>query len=208
MKHILTILTLCGSLSIVCCQPRTQPVAPVPKPAGLTASDQSFLDSLQRDTFRYFWETANSENGLVPDRAPTPSFSSVAAVGFGLTSYLVGVERGYVTRQQAADRTVRTLRFFASAPQSEKATGVAGYKGFFYHFLDMKTGERFRQVELSTIDTALLLGGILSAQSYFDQNTPVETEIRQLAEQIYARVDWTWIQGRNGPESKPFVSMG
>ncbi|WP_077921762.1 glucoamylase family protein [Spirosoma sp. 209] len=208
MKHILTILTLCGSLSIVCCQPRTQAVAPVPKPAGLTASDQSFLDSLQRDTFRYFWETANPENGLVPDRAPTPSFSSVAAVGFGLTSYLVGVERGYVTRQQAADRTVRTLRFFASAPQSEKATGVAGYKGFFYHFLDMKTGERFRQVELSTIDTALLLGGILSAQSYFDQNTPVETEIRQLAEQIYARVDWTWIQGRNGPASKPFVSMG
>jgi len=208
MKHILTILTLCGSLSIVCCQPRTQPVAPVPKPAGLTASDQSFLDSLQRDTFRYFWETANPENGLVPDRAPTPSFSSVAAVGFGLTSYLVGVERGYVTRQQAADRTVRTLRFFASAPQSEKATGVAGYKGFFYHFLDMKTGERFRQVELSTIDTALLLGGILSAQSYFDQNTPVEAEIRQLAEQIYARVDWTWIQGRNGPASKPFVSMG
>ncbi|RYC69940.1 glucoamylase family protein [Spirosoma sordidisoli] len=208
MKHILTILTLCGSLSIVCCQPRTQAVAPVPKPAGLTASDQSFLDSLQRDTFRYFWETANPENGLVPDRAPTPSFSSVAAVGFGLTSYLVGVERGYVTRQQAADRTVRTLRFFASAPQSEKATGVAGYKGFFYHFLDMKTGERFRQVELSTIDTALLLGGILSAQSYFDQNTPVETEIRQLAEQIYARVDWTWIQGKNGPASRPFVSMG
>ncbi|MBC3784148.1 glucoamylase family protein [Spirosoma utsteinense] len=202
MKQVLVIALLCGSLSIVCCQPRNTPPAVTPGPV-LAASDQSFLDSLQRDTFRYFWDTANPANGLIPDRAPSPSFSSIAAVGFGLTAYLVGVERGYVTRQQAADRTLRTLRFFATAPQSEQASGVAGYKGFFYHFLDMKTGERFKQVELSTIDTALLLGGILSAQSYFDQNTPAETEIRQLADQIYGRVDWTWIQAR-----RPFVSMG
>lgn len=168
-----------------------------------SAADNRFLDSLEHDTFLFFWETANPENGLIPDRAPSPSFSSIAAVGFGLTSYLVGVERGYITREQAANRTLSTLRFFAQAPQSDKATGVAGYKGFFYHFLDMKTGERFKQVELSTIDTALLLGGILSAQSYFDKNTPQETEIRQLADQIYQRVDWTWIQN-----NKPFVSMG
>ncbi|MBD2703699.1 Tat pathway signal protein [Spirosoma sp. BT702] len=174
-----------------------------PKPYTLTKTDNTFLDSLQRDTFRFFWETTNPENGLVPDRAPRTGFASIAAVGFGLTSYLVGVERSYITRQQAAERTVKTLRFFAKAPQSDKATNVTGYQGFFYHFLDMKTGERFKQVELSTIDTALLLGGILSAQTYFDKNTPVETEIRQLAEQIYKRVDWTWIQPR-----KPFVSMG
>ena len=174
-----------------------------PRPYTFTKADNAFLDSLQHDTFRFFWETANPANGLVPDRGPTPAFASIAAVGFGLTAYLVGVERGYITRAQAADRTVKTLRFFAKAPQSEKATGVTGYKGFFYHFLDMKTGERFKQVELSTIDTALLLGGILSAQSYFDKNTPIETEIRKLAEQIYGRVDWTWIQAR-----RPFVSMG
>ncbi|GAB3978505.1 glucoamylase family protein [Spirosoma terrae] len=168
-----------------------------------SAAENRFLDSLEHDTFLFFWETANPENGLIPDRAPSPSFSSIAAVGFGLTSYLVGVERGYITREQAANRTLSTLRFFAQAPQSDKATGVAGYKGFFYHFLDMKTGERFKQVELSTIDTALLLGGILSAQSYFDKNTPQETEIRQLADQIYKRVDWMWIQN-----NKPFVSMG
>lgn len=161
------------------------------------------MDSLQRDTFRYFWETTNPANGLVPDRAPTPSFASIAAVGFGLTAYLVGVERGYITRAQAAERTLNTLRFFANTPQSDKATGVAGYKGFFYHFLDMKTGERFKQVELSTIDTALLLGGVLSAQTYFDHNTPAENEIRQLAETIYTRADWTWFQAR-----QPFVSMG
>ncbi|QDK77669.1 Tat pathway signal protein [Spirosoma sp. KCTC 42546] len=172
-------------------------------PYRLTATDNAFLDSLEHDTFRYFWDTTNPENGLIPDRAPTPSFASIAAVGFGLTSYLVGVERGYITRAQAAERTLKTLRFFAKAPQSDKATGVTGYKGFFYHFLDMKTGERFKQVELSTIDTALLLGGILSSQTYFDKNTPVEIEIRQLAEQIYGRVDWTWIQAR-----PPFVSMG
>jgi hypothetical protein len=168
-----------------------------------TSADNRFLDSLEYDTFRYFWETANPANGLIPDRAPTPSFSSIAAVGFGLTSYLIGVERGYITRTQAADRTLKTLRFFANAPQSEKATGVSGYKGFFYHFLDMKTGERFKQVELSTIDTALLLGGILSVQTYFNKNTSVETEIRKLADQIYGRVDWTWFQ-----HNKPFVSMG
>ncbi|MVM40570.1 Tat pathway signal protein [Spirosoma sp. HMF3257] len=174
------------------------------KPAyRFTAADNAFLDSLEHDTFRYFWNTTNPANGLIPDRAPTNSFASIAAVGFGLTSYLVGVERGYISRTQAADRTLKTLRFFAKAPQSDKATGVSGYKGFFYHFLDMKTGERFKQVELSTIDTALLLGGILSSQTYFDKNIPVETEIRQLAEQIYERVDWTWIQAR-----PPFVSMG
>lgn len=190
-----TLLFFFFTLGIACAQP---------KPSyTLTRTDNAFLDSLQHDTFRYFWETTNPENGLVPDRAPRISFASIAAVGFGLTSYLVGVERSYITRTQAAERTLKTLRFFANAPQSEKAANVAGYKGFFYHFLDMKTGERFKQVELSTIDTALLLGGILSAQSYFDKNTPVETEIRQLAEQIYRRVDWTWIQPRT-----PRVAMG
>ncbi|MBO0936160.1 Tat pathway signal protein [Fibrella sp. HMF5335] len=191
----------------VSCQPNAQPQPAVtvtsPATYSATAADNAFLDSLQRDTFRYFWETANEQNGLVPDRAPTPSFCSIAAVGFGLTTYLVGVERGYITRAQAADRTLATLRFFANAPQSERATGIAGYKGFFYHFLDMKTGERFKQVELSTIDTALLLGGILSAQAYFDQNTPAETEIRTLAETIYGRADWTFFQKRS-----PLVAMG
>ncbi|MBN8824736.1 MULTISPECIES: glucoamylase family protein [unclassified Spirosoma] len=174
-----------------------------PRPYPFTTADNAFLDSLERDTFRYFWNTTNAENGLVPDRAPTRSFASIAAVGFGLSSYLVGVERGYITRTQATERTLSTLRFFANAPQSDKATGVTGYKGFFYHFLDMKTGERFKEVELSTIDTALLLGGILSCQTYFDKNTPIEAEIRQLADQIYSRVDWTWIQNH-----KPYVSMG
>ncbi len=206
MRPLSLSLLLAVSIATTSCQTKSesgQSKAESPVAFKMTSADSTFLDSLQRDTFRYFWETSNTENGLVPDRAPTPSFASIAAVGFGLTAYLVGVERGYITRAQAADRTVRTLRFFANAPQAEKATGVSGYKGFFYHFLDMKTGERFKQVELSTIDTALLLAGILSSQTYFDQNTAAEKEIRRLADEIYGRVDWTWFQAR-----KPFISMG
>lgn len=162
-----------------------------------------FLDSLQRDTFQYFWALGDNPNGLIPDRHPTPSFASIAATGFGLTAYLVGVERGYISRQQAAERTIKTLRFFDSAPQSASEKAVTGHRGFFYHFLDMKTGHRFKQVELSTIDTALLLAGMLSSQSYFNQNTAAEKEIRMLVDRIYRRVDWQWMQAR-----KPLVSMG
>src|SRR5215468_5220335 len=101
-----------------------------------------FLIELEERTFRFFWETANPDNGLIPDRYPTPSFSSIAAVGFGLTAYPIGVERGYVTREAARQRVLATLRFLHDAPQGPSVSGVAGYKGFFYHFLDMKTGLR------------------------------------------------------------------
>src|SRR5689334_19064710 len=128
----------------------TGPVAYQPTPA-----EQAFLDTLSRRTFDWFWDTTNPTNGLVPDRWPTKSFSSVAAVGFALTAYPIGIERGWVTRDQARDRTLATLRFLWNAPQGPATTGVSGYKGFFYHFLDMETGLRFERVELSTIDTAL-----------------------------------------------------
>jgi hypothetical protein len=169
----------------------------------MPASADEVLDELQERTFRFFWETTNSKNGLVPDRYPTPSFSSIAAVGFGLTAYGIGVERGYLTREAARDRVLATLRFFRTAPQGPEARGVTGYKGFFYHFLDMQSGERFAQTELSTVDTTLLLGGVLFAQSYFDRSDPEETEIRQLAEEIYRAVDWPWAQAR-----PPAISMG
>ncbi|GAB3258741.1 glucoamylase family protein [Larkinella harenae] len=167
------------------------------------ATSKRFLDSLQRETFHYFWDLGNNPHGLIPDRYPTPSFASIAATGFGLTAYLIGVERGYITRQQAAERTLKTLRFFHNAPQSTSEKGSTGYRGFFYHFLDMKTGHRYKQVELSSIDTALLLAGMLSSQSYFNQNTAVEKEIRTLADRIYRRVDWKWMQTR-----KPLLAMG
>src|SRR5205807_8183434 len=111
--------------------------AAMPRPAGRVFDP--FLADLEERTFRFFWETANPENGLVPDRYPTPSYSSIAAVGFGLTAYPIGVERGYITREAARLRVLATLRFLRDAPQGDSARGAAGYKGFFYHFLDMKT---------------------------------------------------------------------
>lgn len=172
--------------------------------AGVTpAAAEQFLDDLQERTFRFFWETTNPRNGLVPDRHPTPSFSSIAAVGFGLTAYPIGVERGYVTREAARQRTLTTLRFFHDAPQGPAARGMTGYKGFFYHFLDMQTGERFQENELSTVDTALFLAGALFAQSYFDGAHPEEVEIRKLAEELYRRADWRWTQVRS-----PTIVMG
>jgi len=116
---------------------------------------------IEKRTFQWFWDTVNRENGLVPDRWPTPSFCSIAAVGFALPAYAIGTERGWCSRAEARDLTLTTLRFFWNAPQGPDATGTAGYKGFFYHFLDMETGERFKEVELSSVDTTLLFLGVL-----------------------------------------------
>jgi hypothetical protein len=172
-----------------------------PSRTTFSAADAALLDSVQRRTFDFFWERTNPVNGLTPDRWPTPSFSSIAAVGFALTAYPIGVERGWITRDQAADRTLATLRFFWTAPQGPAARGMAGHKGFFYHFLDMNSGERFETVELSTIDTSLLLAGALFCQSYFDGSSGKETAIRAIADSLYRRVEWTWIQ-----PNKPLVN--
>src|SRR5258705_5847118 len=170
---------------------------------GVAPDTAAFLDTLQHRTFNFFWDLTPPGNGLTPDRAPTPSFSSIAAVGFALTAYPIGVEHGWVTRADAAARTLATLRFFWNAPQASAGANITGYHGFFYHFLDMSTGYRFQTVELSTIDTSLLLAGILFAQSYYTGSDTTEKEIRALADSIYYRVDWQWAQAR-----APAVSMG
>jgi hypothetical protein len=157
-----------------------------------TVGEGAFLDTLSRRTFDFFWQTTNPRNGLTPDRWPTKSFSSVAAVGFALTAYPIGVEHGWVSRNDARERVLTTLRFFWSAPQGPQSTGVTGNHGFFYHFLDMETGQRFQNVELSTIDTALLLAGVLTCRQYFDGSDAGDQEVRALADSIYARVDWRW----------------
>jgi len=166
-------------------------------------STPALLEELQERTFRFFWDIGNPDNGLIPDRYPTPSYSSVAAVGFGLTTYPIGVERGYITRDQARERVLATLRFFARAPQHAKARGAIGYRGFFYHFLDMKTGDRFGDSELSTVDTAIFVAGALFCQSYFDSADAQDVEIRRLADEIYRRVDWRWAQPK-----PPAISLG
>ena len=168
-----------------------------------TAGESAFLDTLSRRTFDFFWQTTNPRNGLTPDRWPTKSFSSVAAVGFALTAYPIGVEHGWVSRDAARERVLATLRFFWTAPQGPQTSGVTGNHGFFYHFLDMETGLRFERVELSTIDTALLLGGVLTCRQYFDGSDAGDREVRALADSIYARVDWKWAS-----DNGPVVTMG
>lgn len=156
-----------------------------------------FAEQLSQRTFQYFWETTDTERCLAPDRWPSNPFSSIAATGFALTAYGIGAERGYVTREEAAQRTRDCLEFYWNAPQGPEVSGKAGYKGFFYHFLTNEDGTRRGKTELSTVDTSLLLGGVLFAQSYFDRDTAVEAEIRDLAEEIYRRVDWTFVQREN-----------
>jgi hypothetical protein len=151
------------------------------------------LDGIQRGAFSYFLHETNRANGLVPDKTCAGWPASIAAVGLALTAYPVGVERGLVTRSEAAERTLTTLRFFWRSQQGPEPHAT-GYKGFYYHFLDLQTGARAWRCELSTIDSALLLGGMLTAAEYFAADVPAEREIRELAERLYARVDWRWAQ--------------
>jgi hypothetical protein len=158
---------------------------------------------LKERTFNYFWKLADPTYGQVPDRYPSLTFSSIAATGFGLTSYIVGVENKFITRSAAAERTLKTLKALYNLKQGPEASGVSGFKGFFYHFLTLDKAERFKNVELSTIDTGLLMAGILTVMSYFDASNATEKEIRQLADKLYRRVDWAWAMNHN-----PHMSMG
>jgi hypothetical protein len=158
-------------------------------------TESQMIDAIQRGAFGYFLHETNDANGLVLDKTQSDWPASIAAVGLGLTAYPVGVERGLVTRTKAAERTLTTLRFFWQSKQGAEPDAT-GHKGFYYHFLDMQTGARAWQCELSTIDSALLLGGMLTSAAYFDGNAPAEREIRDLADRLYARVDWQW--ARNG----------
>ena len=202
LKHLLTtfffLITLLGcdqkpNSSTVQIQPKDNP----------KDNPKFSLDEVERRTFRWFWDLID-KNYQVPDRHPKRDFSSIAATGFGLTTYCIGAERGYVTRAQAADRVVKTLRALWAMPQGDAKAGVSGYKGFYYHFLDHENSLRFKEVELSSIDTGLLMAGVLSVMSYFDkENDPIEREIHELTEKLYKRVEWTFFLN-----NKNNLSMG
>lgn len=153
------------------------------------------LADLQRKTFQYFWELANPTNGLVPDSTKQHAPSSIAATGFGLACLPVAVERGWISRQEGAERARTTLHTFWTGPGDGEANGL-GYRGFFYHFLDMASARRSGKSELSTIDSTFLLAGGLLAASYFDRGGGVEAEVRDLADYLYRRVEWDWAQDR------------
>lgn len=164
----------------------------------------AFYEEVEHRTFRWFWTAVNRKNGLVPDRFPSHSFSSIASIGFALPSYAVGVERGWCSRSEARDLTLTTLQYLWTAPQAADRNGVSGYKGFFYHFLDMDAGTRFRDVELSSVDTTILLMGALFAGEYFSRQDPGEREIRRLAAALYDRADWNFFRS----DGRSAISMG
>jgi len=153
------------------------------------------LESLQREAFSYFLHETNPKNGLVYDKNEPEWPSSIAATGLALAVYPVAVTRGFVTREAATETVLVTLRFFWRSPQGPEPDAT-GYRGFYYHFLDMHTGRRVWQCELSTVDSAILLAGALTAGAYFDADTREEAEIRSLADSLYRRADWVW--ARNG----------
>ena len=161
-----------------------------------TLSDEALLDQLQRAAFGYFLQEVNSSNGLVADTSGGGAPVSIAVVGFALSAYPVAVERCWMTRAEAVERSLAALRFFRDSDQTG-SPGATGYKGFYYHFLDLHTGARVWQSELSMVDTALLIAGALTAGMYFHANTSEEIELRELAEALYCRVDWGWAQDGN-----------
>jgi hypothetical protein len=156
-------------------------------------ADDGLLDQLQWETFEYFLREVNQANGLVADKTRAGWPASIAATGLALATYPIGVERGFMTRDAAARMTLTTLRFFHNSPQGPEPDAT-GYNGFYYHFLDMTTGRRAWQCELSTIDSAFLLAGALTAATYFDGESDQEQQIRRLADELYRRADWRWAQ--------------
>ncbi len=149
------------------------------------------LETLQSQTFDYFLTYINPANGLIADKSDPDSHSSIAAVGLGITSYVVGIERNLLSREQGIHKILTILNFFYGGHQGPEKDAM-GYKGFYYHFLHMDTGKRAWECELSTIDTAIFIAGVLTAACYFTGENKEEKQIRDLAESLYRRIDWQW----------------
>jgi hypothetical protein len=156
--------------------------------------DSAFLDLVQHKAVDFFWNEADPANGLIKDRSTSSSPASIAAVGFGLTAICIGMDHGWIPYQDGRDRILTTLRTFWQKPQGNQSSGIIGYQGFFYHFLEMKTANRTWNCELSSIDTALLMAGVLYVKQYFTTSDEHDVEIRALADSLYYRVDWNWLR--------------
>jgi hypothetical protein len=169
--------------------------APVSSPTGLSPEDDKFLDDLERANFLFFWEQANPETGLIKDRCnvrttDTTVAASIASTGFGLTAICIAEKRGFISHEDARLRVIKTLDFIWKK--------LPTHRGFFFHFANMNTGERMWDSEVSSIDTAILLCGILTCRQHFR-----DRDIFQLSHAIFDRVDWSWIS-----EDIALLSMG
>lgn len=166
--------------------------SPIINPQG---TDEEMLDLLQKETFTYFLTEVGDETGLIADKTQPGSPASIACVGMGLCCYVTGVERKFISREDAVAKTIKVLNFLKNSQQGTEVDAT-GYKGFYYHFLEMKSGKRALKSELSTVDTAILLIGIMCARYYFTEKNKQETEIREVADFLYNRVDWQWATNR------------
>ena len=173
----------------------------------LSASDAMMLDTIQRKTFEFFRHERAPEKNIVKDRAADWASASIAATGFGLPVYATAAERGWITREEAAQVTNNILDFFAYSDQSAD-TLTTGYKGFYYHFLDLKNGKRTWNCELSTIDTGLLLMGVIFARNYYDQDNATENNIRNQAQLLLSRLDWEFFLMPEDSKHPHTISMG
>jgi hypothetical protein len=166
---------------------KSEMVSPVldPDPTSPSLRDDPLLEELERANFRFFWEQANPETGLVRDRfnvrrSDKSELASIAATGFGLTALCIGENRHYISRLESQRRVLDTLRFLWKK--------LPHHRGFFYHWANVNTGQRIWDSEVSSVDTAILLCGILTCRQHFTQ-----PEIHELASAIYNRVDWNWL---------------
>ena len=191
----LLLLSPLGSLTPLLACGQNKPV-PVPATAPYSGTDEQLLDDIQRTAFQFFWEQAHPKTGFVKDRAKTTgtdtyTVASTASTGFGLTTLCIGDTRGYKPTQEIRDRVRTTLQSTLDLCE--------GHNGFYFHFVDWATGKRAWKCELSSIDTALLLCGVLTARQYFHS----DQQIVDLADKINGRVQWRWML--NGGDT---LSMG
>lgn len=188
MQRILGTATALPSVlhAVTVKEPATPPSrAPEFAAPTLSPEDDQFLEELEKVTFQFFWEQADPQTGLVKDRCNVraedhTTVASIAATGFGLTALCIGAERGYVKLADARERAISTLRFLSKT--------MTTHRGFFYHWADIKTGQRVWDSEVSSIDTAILLCGVLTCREHFGS-----TQITRLASDIFNHVDWTWL---------------
>jgi len=173
----------------------------------LSTDEEIMLDSIQQKTFLFFMNEHHPEKGIVKDRSASWAPASIASTGFGIPSFAIGAERKWITREQAAKITLNILTFFINSVQSED-TNATGYKGFYYHFLRMNSGTREWLSELSSVDTGLLMMGIIFARNYYNLENDVENEIRLLSAKLLNRIDWNFMEMTEGGEYKNTISMG
>lgn len=171
--------------------------------AAVQTCDAVMLERLEKNHFKYFQTFSDPDTGLTLDRSNSASPSSIAGIGFSLSAHLAAAERGWISRDESIDYTLKVLRTLSQAPQGETETGTSGYKGFFYHFINPKDATRAVNSELSTVDTALLMAGVVSTAVYFDKSDKREQEIRELSKTLYEQVDWNWAM-----RGKEHMSMG